>query len=247
VAQAALFARRLVSVQRAMAVRSVPQFPPDTVRFLRALKRNNRRDWFQPRKAEYEATVRAPMIAVIERLAIDFRAFAPELVASPKASMYRVYRDTRFSANKTPYKTHIAGIFPWRGLPKHEGAGVYFHVAPDEVWIGGGMYAPQPRQLYAVRAHIAANVRRMRRIIDAPAFKKTFGSLEGEKLQRMPRGFPGDHEAADLLKHRQFMAGLELPSSFASDPAFYRRVVTVFRQVVPLVRFLNEPLVAGRE
>ncbi len=225
---------------------AAPRFPAETVAFLRALKRNNRREWFLPRKAQYEAKVRAPMAAVIERLALDFRAFAPELVASPAVSLYRVYRDTRFSANKTPYKTHIAAVFPWRGLPKHEGAGVYFHVAPDDVWIGGGMYSPQSQQLYAVREHIAANARRLRRIIGAPAFKKTVGALEGEKLQRVPRGFPRDHEAAELLKHRQFMAGVELPASFASDPAFYRRLIAVFRQVVPLARFLNEPLVAGR-
>src|SRR4051794_21189306 len=112
--------------------RATPRFPPETVRFLRALKRNNRREWFQTRKERFEAEVRAPMIDVIEQLALDFREFAPELVASPKSSLYRIYRDTRFSENKTPYKTHVAAVFPWRGLPKHEGAGLYFHVAPDE-------------------------------------------------------------------------------------------------------------------
>jgi uncharacterized protein (TIGR02453 family) len=227
-----------------MATRSAPRFPPDTLRFLRALKRNNRREWFQPRKAEYEAKVRAPMVSVIEQLAVDLRAFAPELVASPKMSLYRVYRDTRFSDDKTPYKTHVAASFPWRGLPKHEGAGAYLHVAPSEVWIGGGMYAPQPPQLHAVREHIAANSRRLRRIIEAPGFKKMFGALEGEKLQRVPRGFPKDHEAAELLKHRQFLAAVEMPAAFASDPGFYRHVVAVFQQLAPLVRFLNEPLVA---
>jgi uncharacterized protein (TIGR02453 family) len=228
-----------------MATRSAPRFPPDTVRFLRALKRNNRREWFQPRKAQYEANVRAPMIGIIEQLAVDFRTFAPELVASPKVSLYRVYRDTRFSEDKTPYRTHVAASFPWRGLPKHEGAGMYFHVAPGEVWIGGGMYAPQPPQLHAVREHIAGNIKRLRRIIEAQAFKKMFGALEGEKLQRVPRGFPKDHQAAELLKHRQFLAAVELPASVASDPLFYRRLLAVFRQIVPLVRFLNEPLVAG--
>jgi len=228
-----------------MASRPAPRFPPDTVRFLRALKRNNRREWFQPRKAEYEAKVRAPMVAVIEQLAVDFRAFAPELVASPKMSLYRVYRDTRFSEDKTPYKTHVAASFPWRGLQKHEGAGVYFHLAPDDVWIGGGMYAPPSPQLHAVREYIAAHHARLRRIIEASAFKKTFGALEGEKLQRVPRGFSKDHAAAELLKHRQFLAGVELPSALASSPAFYARLLAVFRQIVPLVRFLNEPLVAG--
>ena len=220
----------------------MPRFPPETIRFLRALKRNNRREWFNARKDQYEAAVRAPMIAVIERLAIDFRTFAPELVASPKTSMYRVYRDTRFSEDKTPYKTHIAAIFPWRGLPKHQGAGVYFHVAPDGVWIGGGMYAPQTPQLHAVREHVAANVKRLRAIVESAAFKRTVGTLEGERLQRVPRGFPQDHAAAEYLKYRQFLAGRELPASFATSPSFYRTLIAVFRQVVPFARFLNEPL-----
>ena len=98
-------------------------FPAETLRFLRALKRNNRREWFNAHRDDYEAYVRQPMTAIVERLAVDLRAFAPELVASPKVSMYRIYRDTRFSDNKTPYKTHVAAVFPTRGLPKHEGAG----------------------------------------------------------------------------------------------------------------------------
>ena len=224
---------------------STPRFTPNTLKFLRALKRNNRREWFNARREEYETHVRQPMIAIIERLAADFRTFAPELVASPSTSMYRIYRDTRFSDNKAPYKTHIAAVFPCRGLPKHEGAGLYFHVSPDEVWIGGGMYAPQTPQVQAVREHIAANLRRLRAIVESPRFRRVVGKLDGERLQRVPRGFPKDHEAAEYLKFRQFLAGREFPSAAATRPGFYRDVLTVFRQVAPLVRFLNEPLVAG--
>ncbi len=106
-----------------------PHFSPHTLRFLRALKRNNDREWFKARKDEYEASVRAPMVEVITQLASDFRRFAPELVASPQKSMYRIYRDTRFSENKTPLKTHVAAGFPWKGFRRHEGAGLYFEVA----------------------------------------------------------------------------------------------------------------------
>src|SRR5205814_249667 len=108
------------------------------------------------------------MLAVVAQLASDLRSFAPEIVVDPKTAMYRIYRDTRFSENKTPYKTHVAAVFPWRGLAKHEGAGLYFHVSPDEVWIGGGMYSPQPAQLQAVREHIAANTGRLRAIVESP-------------------------------------------------------------------------------
>jgi uncharacterized protein (TIGR02453 family) len=217
--------------------------PAETLKFLRALKRNNRREWFQPRKAQFDAQVRAPMIAIIERLAVDMRDIAPDIVVDPKTAMYRIYRDTRFSENKTPYKTHVAASFPSRGLPKHEGAGLYFHVAPEGVWVGGGMYAPQTAQLQAVREHIAANVKRLRAIVESPGFRRNIGALEGERLQRVPHGFPKDHEAAEYLKYRQFLAGLELPPNIASSPTFYATLLTVFRQVAPLARFLNEPLV----
>jgi uncharacterized protein (TIGR02453 family) len=219
--------------------------PPETLRFLRALKRNNRREWFQPRKEQYEAEVRAPMLALVERLAVDLRHVAPEIVVDPKTALYRIYRDTRFSENKTPYKTHVAASFPSRGLPKHEGAGLYFHVSPDEVWIGGGMYSPQTSQLHAVREHIAANLKQLRAIVESPGFRRHVGELEGERLQRVPRGFRADHPAAAFLKYRQFLAGRELPASAACSPRFYTTLLTIFGHVAPLARFLNEPLKSG--
>ena len=219
-----------------------PRFSVETLRFLRALKRNNRREWFNAHREDYEAHVRQPMTAIVERLAEDFRGFAPELVASPKASIYRIYRDTRFSDNKLPYKTHVAAVFPTRGLEKHEGAGVYFHISPTEVWIGGGMYSPQPAQLYAVREHIASNINQLRAIVESPAFRRHVGGLEGAKLTRVPRGFPKDHEAAEYLKYRHFIAGAEFPPAIATSPKFYRTLLTIFRQVLPLSRFLNRPL-----
>ena len=224
-----------------------PRFTPEAIAFLRALKRNNNRDWFRARKDRYETLLRGPMIALIDRLAGDFRAFAPELVANPKASLYRIYRDTRFSENKAPLKTHIAAVFPCRGLAKHQGAGLYVEIAPRWVWVGGGMYAPDASQLQAVREHIAANLRHLRAIVESPAFLRSVGPLDGERLQRVPRGFSKDHEAAAYLKFRQFLAGREFPASFAASPRFYRGVLNVFRHVARLTRFLNEPLLGSEE
>jgi uncharacterized protein (TIGR02453 family) len=221
---------------------SAPRFTGESLRFLRALNRNNRREWFNAHRDDYEAHVRRPMIAIVERLAGDFREFAPELVANPKTSIYRIYRDIRFSENKKPYKTHVAASFPTRGLAKHEGAGLYFHVSPAEAWVGGGMYAPQTSQLQAVREHIAANTKRFCAVVESPAFRRTVGSLEGERLQRVPRSFPKDHEAAEYLRFKQFLAGAEFPPTFATSPKFYETLLRVFRQVVPLTRLLNEPL-----
>jgi uncharacterized protein (TIGR02453 family) len=218
------------------------RFSPKALSFLRALKRNNEREWFKARKEQYDELLRAPMLEIIARLDADFRTFAPELVASPKVSMYRIYRDTRFSADKAPLKTQVAAVFPSRGLQKHQGAGLYFEVSPAGVWAGGGMYAPDTSQLQAVREHIAGNHRRLRAIVESPAFRRAVGRLEGEQMQRMPRGFPQDHPAGAFLRHRQFLAGREFPAAFATSPRFYAGVVNVFRQVAPLTRFLNEPL-----
>jgi uncharacterized protein (TIGR02453 family) len=220
-------------------------FPAETLRFLRALKRNNRREWFNAHRGDYESYVRQPMTAIVERLAVDLRAFAPEIIASPKVSVYRIYRDTRFSDDKTPYKTHAAAVFPTRGLAKHEGAGLYFHISPEEVWIGGGMYSPQRPQLFAVREHIAGHFKQFRTIVESPGFRKQLGALEGSTLKRVPRGFAKDHPAAEYLKLTQIIAGAEFPPALASSPAFYKTVLTVFRQVVPLARFLNAPLLKG--
>jgi uncharacterized protein (TIGR02453 family) len=219
-----------------------PRFTSESIRFLKALKRNNRRDWFNAHRDDYEAHVREPMTAIVVRLADDFREFGPEFVASPKTSMYRIHRDIRFSANKAPYKTHVAANFPTRGLPKHESAGLYFHVSPDEVWVGGGMYRPSTPNLHAVREHIATNTRRLRTLVESPAFRREIGVLEGERLQRVPRGFPGNHEAVEYLKYRQFLAGREFAPAFATTPRFYDGLLGVFRRIAPLMRFLNEPL-----
>jgi uncharacterized protein (TIGR02453 family) len=220
-------------------------FTPRTLAFLRSLERNNRREWFHERKDRYERDVRAPMAALVERLAADFADFAPDLVATPRASIYRPYRDTRFSRNKAPLKTNVAAVFPHRLLPKHEGAGFYVEVAPRHVWFGGGMYMPSSAVLYQVREHLTAGHERLSRIVESPAFKRTFGALGGEQLRRVPRGFPPGHPAGRFLRYRQFLAGCERPAEFATSPGFYRALLAGFRTLAPLVEFLNEPLVAG--
>jgi uncharacterized protein (TIGR02453 family) len=226
-------------------VRPLPRFSafdPRALAFLRALKRNNDREWFRARKEQYDTLLRQPMTALVHRLAEDLREFAPHLVADPKTAICRIYRDTRFSDNKTPLKTNVAANFPTRGLHKHQGAGLYLEIAPGWVWVGGGMYAPDAVQLQAVREHIAGHHRRLRSIVDSPGFRRVVGELHGEKLQRAPRGFPSDHPAVEYLKHRQFLAGAEYPATFATSPKFYSGVLNVFRQVAPLTMFLSEPL-----
>jgi uncharacterized protein (TIGR02453 family) len=220
-----------------------PRFPPAALTFLRALTRHNDRDWFRARKVEYERTVRAPMAALVEQLDADFRDFAPELLASPRRSIFRIYRDTRFTEDKSPLKTTIAAVFPHRDLPKHASAALYLEVGPKRVLAAGGLYTPSPLQLRAVRQHVAANHSRLRTIVLAPGFVRATGGLQGNTLARMPRGFDADHAAAAFLRMKQFLIWKEWPASLAVSARFYASVLSVFRAGAPLVRFLNEPLV----
>jgi uncharacterized protein (TIGR02453 family) len=222
-----------------------PSFSAKTLAFLRALKRNNDRAWFHARRDVYDMHVRAPMIAIVERLADDFRTIAPEFVADPKISLFRQWRDTRFSDNKAPLKTNIAAVFPHRTLGRMQSASLYFEVAPTWVWIGGGIYAPDTSQLQAIREHIGERYEDLDAVVRAAAFKK-LGGLQGERLSRVPRGFAKDHPAAFYLQQRQFLAAREEPAAFATRPDFYKQLLATFKTLLPLCRFLNEPLVERR-
>jgi uncharacterized protein (TIGR02453 family) len=229
-----------------MAQRAFSAFPMEGLRFLRGLKRNNNREWFQKHKSIYETYVKEPMGALIESLAVDFQRFAPEMIASPKASAYRIYRDTRFSKDKSPYKTHVAAVFPRSGLAKHEGAGFYLHIDPTEVLIGGGIYMPMPEDLAAVRGHIADSPDEFFAVIESRKFRKTFGKLAGEQLSRVPRGFSTEHPAAEYLKYKQFLAAQHFPAEIATTPRLYKLIIDTFEAMLPLVRFLNEPILKNR-
>lgn len=221
-----------------------PDFSDKSLKFLRALKRNNRREFFHERRAEYDAHVHAPMVAIVERLAEDFARVAPDFIASPKVSMFRPWRDTRFSADKAPLKTNVAAVFPHRALGRMQGAGLYFELAPEHVWIGGGLYAPDSAALHAVRAHIAERHGKLSAIVKKPAFTRILGAMHGDRISRVPRGFDADHPAADLLRHKQFLASREEAPEFATRPDFYRHLLATFEALTPFVLFLNEPIVA---
>jgi uncharacterized protein (TIGR02453 family) len=218
-------------------------FTPKTLSFLRSLKRNNDRAWFHARRDQYDAHVRAPMAAIVARLAEDFRSAAPEFEADVKTSLFRPWRDTRFSSNKAPLKTNVAARFPNRTLGRMNGAGLYFEVAPDWVWMGGGVWDPDTSQLHAIREHLATNHRELDAIVRSTAFRK-IGGIKGDRLTRVPRGFAKDHPAANYLHFKQFMGIREESGTFATRPDFYKQLLATFKLFVPLCRFLNEPLLA---
>jgi len=216
-------------------------FPAQTLTFLRGLARNNNRDWFNARKEIYETQVKAPMIAMIEQINAELMDFAPEFVTDPKKSFYRIYRDTRFSADKTPYKTHIAAIFPPRGFAKHGAAGFYFHVSPKNVAIGGGNYMPGPEELRAVRTWLAENHVAFRKA--GKSAEKLIGQLQGSAAARTPKGFDSEHPADDLVRMKQWIYWSELDADVATSPKLLDEIVQRFRTATPMIRMLNAGLV----
>jgi len=221
-------------------------FPPEAMPFFRALKKNNTREWFQPRKEIYEEKVRGPMLKLVGALMRRLADFAPDHVGDPNKAIYRIYRDTRFSKNKTPYKTHIAAVFPRCDLQKHSGAGYYFSVSPEEIEVGGGVYMPPPEALRAIRGHLAENHKEFRRIVAAPVVKRFFGEVYGDRLTRVPKGFAPDHPAADLLRLKQYLLFANLDVKLATTPKLYREVAARFKAMTPFLEFLNRPFAPPR-
>jgi len=220
---------------------SLPAFSPDALKYLVQLKRHNNRPWFLKNKETYEREIKAPMVSLVLALNAEMRSLAPELITEPKRAIYRIYRDVRFSPDKSPYKTHVAALFAPRGLEKHACAGLYFHFAPDELLLAGGVYMPGPKELLAIRNHIAANPAVFRRIL-AHRQIASLGGLQGDQLVRVPKGFAPDHPAADLLRYKQFLVWVTHPPEMALGKSLLPLLVQTFRTLLPVVRFLNSPL-----
>ncbi len=220
-----------------------PGFSPEAIRFLRALERNNRRDWFQPRKEQFETQLRDPMLALVAELNSDLAKYAPQYVTDPKKAVFRIYRDTRFSADKSPYKTNISAVFHARG---GQAGGLYFSVSAKQVEIAGGVYHPDRDVLLAVRQHIVAHHAELQRLLAAPKTRKLCGELKGEELSRPPKGFDPEHPAIDWIKKKDWVFDAALDAAIATTPQLYDEIATRFRAMHPVVEFLNRPLSARK-
>lgn len=225
-------------------------FSPATLRFLRRLRRNNIRPWFEAHRAEYELEVRGPMRALIEEMDVRFARFAPEITGDPKRSMFRIYRDIRFSHDKSPYKTHAACWFHHRDADRRVGseaegggAGFYFQIAPGDSFTGGGIWMPPRPVLNRIRDTIAEDPRGFARVAQGPRLTRRVGGLSDEAvLKRMPRGFSDDHPAARWLKYQSFVAGRSLTDAQATSPRLAALLEEDFAAMLPLVRWLNGAL-----
>lgn len=222
-------------------------FPPASLRFLRALARHNERPWFEAHRGEYEALIKAPLRELVEEMDVRFARFAPEIVGEPKRSLFRIYRDVRFSEDKSPYKTQAACWFFHRdashrvGQESHGGgAGFYFQLAPGNCFSGGGIWMPPPEALRRLRDAIAEKPAAFARTVTAPAVARRVGPLdEDAMLKRTPRGFAPDHPAARWLRYRSFTLGRGYTDAEALGARLPTLLERDFVLMLPLVRWLN--------
>jgi len=215
-------------------------FPQEGIKLLQRLKRNNTRDWFQAHKAEHEEYVRFPMQCLIAGLRRDLGEEIPEIDFNPKGSIFRIYRDTRFSKDKTPYKTNIAASFRLRGTQGPiENPGLYVGIEPGEIFIGGGLYLPSGDQLKKIRKRIVNDADQFLAIVTSRQFRSSLGGIQGDTLQRAPLGYAPDHPLIEHLKHKQFYVGVESGHEPALKPDFQKTVARVFRQCMPFIRWLT--------
>ena len=241
----------------AVAAPTFTGFQPEAIQFLVDLAENNDRSWFQPRKGEYERLLKAPLEALCRALDDAFRARGIPLEGDPTRSPFRIYRDVRFSKDKSPYKTNLGASFPWTGERAGDGgdagdpggrshtdnvhsSGGYFHLSPGEIYVGGGIWHPEKPWIDAFRRRVADDPAEVQDLVAEPAFKKTFGSLstEGHALQRVPTGFPPDNPAADLLKLKDVIFGRRLSDADATSPKLPDVIADSFAAALPVMRFL---------
>ena len=223
-------------------------FSPAALRFFRQLARHNDKEWFEANRATYEQEVRAPMRELIEELDVRLARFAPELGGDPKRSMFRINRDIRFSADKSPYKTNAGCWFHHRaasgrvGGEANEGsAGFYFHLEPGKSFVGAGVWMPPRPQLNRLRAAIADEPESF--VDMTRALPKRFGGLDDSTmLKRMPRGYPDDHPAAEWLRYQSFTSGRPLTDAQVTNSKLVALLAREFEELLPLVRWLNGAL-----
>ena len=215
---------------------------PSTLKFLKDLKRNNRRVWFHDHKAQFEKA-RDEFAQLVYELADGVANFDEEVknVLNHKKTVkiFRIYRDVRFSKDKSPYKNNFAGVIGPGGM-KDENPGYYLHIAPGESSVGGGLHMPDPKTLARIRNSIDKDASKLRKVLNGEEFRKYVGKLNSYgDLKNVPRGFDKDHPAADLLTHKSYTAGRKFKDAVVTKNAFSKEVLTTFKALHPLINYLR--------
>jgi len=221
-----------------------PGFQPTIFRFLEELADNNNRPWFQENKGRYERDVREPCLAFIRAFRPRLKKISPFFVASDRrvgGSLMRVYRDTRFTKDKTPYKTNAGIQFRHEFGRDIHAPGFYVHIAPDECFLAMGLWRPDRPSLEQIRAAIDDQPDRWRRVRNHKKFREHF-ALVGSRLKSAPRGYPTDHPMIEDLKRTDFLGLRDLSEKEVLDEAFADNVATLFAAARPFMRFLCEAL-----
>jgi uncharacterized protein (TIGR02453 family) len=220
-------------------------FTTETMKFLRGLARNNDREWFEARRDVYERVVRAPMLALVEEINTAMEGkkldgFAPEHVRTPQKTVMRIYRDIRFSKNKLPYKTHMSAWWARRGMEKTSGGGYYVQISPKEVMVAAGVYMPEREQLLQIRTWMAEHHEDYRKLLKTAKAKKLgLTEIESHALTRMPKGFPAEHPADELLRAKDWGVSVSLPAELALEPQLLSEIVKRLKAAAPIVDTLN--------
>jgi len=215
-------------------------FSEKTFKFLRALGRHNNREWFHEHKADYETHLRGPFQQLISDLQPDLLAISEHYRADPKGvggSLFRIHRDTRFSNDKTPYKTWSGARFFHARSKQVEAPSFYLHIQPDNCFIGAGLWHPEPESQRKIRQFIFDNPGSWKAAVHTPAFKRRY-TMDGESLVRPPRGYPADHELIDDIKRKDFVATFALEDSIVLGPKLRKTVADQFAALSPLVDYL---------
>jgi uncharacterized protein (TIGR02453 family) len=215
-------------------------FEPGIIDFLRELSANNERDWFQENKHRYDEKVLHPSFGFISQMAPHIKKISPHFEAVPKrigGSLMRVYRDTRFSKDKRPYKTNVGIQFRHKRARDVHAPGFYFHIGLDEVFIAAGTWHPEPAALANIRTRIVEKTPEWRRVVRNQRFAEVY-VLGGESLKRPPRGYPNDHPALEDLKRKDFISvqNFDTEALFLND--ICAETANAFAAAKPLVRFL---------
>jgi uncharacterized protein (TIGR02453 family) len=223
-----------------MARQAVIRIETSGFDFLKKLKKNNNREWFNAHKDEYQE-----QLGLIEQFAdcLLLSLSATDLIETPsgKKSLYRIYRDTRFSSDKTPYKTHWSGHF--KRATRFRRGGYHFHIEQGNTYIAGGFWGPDPQDLKRIREDIAFDAAPLRKILKSKTFVSLFGALQGEQLKTAPQGFDTGHEAIDLLRYKQFLLIRQFSDEEVLSHTFLKEASRTFEAMRPFFDYMSEVLV----
>lgn len=212
---------------------------PSIYKFLRLLEKNNDRQWFNGNKEKY-VEQHEKVQSFVGQLLSEMNRHDELEPMSPKQSLFRIYRDIRFSKDKRPYKNHFSGRM--RRATKWNRGGYYYHLEPGNTIIAGGFWNPNSDDLRHIRQQIAGDSKPLRKVITSASFKKLFGSLQGDQVKTAPKGFSKDHPDIDLLRHKQFLVYRSFTNKEAHDATFLREVVKTFKGMRPFFDYMSDIL-----